>query len=240
MDTMNIWKRSIWLENSARTFAKHFYKDEWQAALTQRRDKSWPEVVKEAAAQGKEDGHEGMELFAYSVLEVGKLDRQKNEILERATKEILQRLQDGRFRAFGFDHPRTMDTIPVQIPRDAWCDNTKLDSDKLSYQSMTLVDVRIRMAPESVDTEPKKQLRAQPKKTGRPTIKDDVEAAFRALNALGEINVNLSAKAHFDLVRQQLHNTHPQKYPEDGKPGNEGIRPHFTLLFNELKENSKQ
>ncbi|WIY24566.1 hypothetical protein [Parasedimentitalea psychrophila] len=237
---MNIWKRSIWLENSARTFAKHFYKDEWQAALTQRRDKSWPEVVKEAAAQGKEDGHEGMELFAYSVLEVGKLDRQKNEILERATKEILQRLQDGRFRAFGFDHPRTMDTIPVQIPRDAWCDNTKLDSDKLSYQSMTLVGVRIRMAPESVDTEPKKQLRAQPKKTGRPTIKDDVEAAFRALNALGEINVNLSAKAHFDLVRQQLHNTHPQKYPEDGKPGNEGIRPHFTLLFNELKENSKQ
>ena len=105
---------------------------------------------------------------------------------------------------------------------------------------MTLIDVRIRMAPESADMEVKKQFHAEPKRTGLPTIKNDVEATFHALNALGEINVNLSAKAHYELVRQHLRSVHPKTYSEDGKPGDEGIRAHFSPLFKALKENSKQ
>lgn len=240
MDTTKIWKRSIWLSNSAHAFANHFYKDEWQAAEQLRGEKLSVQVLHDEALQARSEGIEAWEALATGVKKLSDLNTPKEQLLKRASKEILQRLQDGRYRAFGFDRPRTMDTIPVQIPRDAWRDSTSLDSNKLHYQSMTLIDVRIRMAPESADTEPKKRLHAEPSKTGRPTIKDDVEAAFHALNALGEINVILSAKAHFELVRQHLRSVHPKIYSEDGKPGDEGVRAHFSPLFKVLKKNSKQ
>ena len=239
MDTTKIWNRSIWLSNSAHAFASHFYKDEWQAAKRLRGEKVSLQVLHDEALQARSEGIEGWDALLTGVKKLSDLNTPKEQLLKKASKQILQRLQDGRYRAFGFDRPRTMDTIPVQIPRDAWSDSTSLDSNNLHYQSMTLIDVRIRMAPKSADMEVKKQLLEETKRPGRPSVAPAIKAAFHALNKTGEIDPDASQMSHYPKVRNWLELNYPNLPVPPAHISDNTLQKHFSPLFNTLKKTHK-
>lgn len=144
------------------------------------------------------------------------------------------------YRAHGFDRPRTLELEPVQIPREAWNERFVFEKNEVHCQSLRFIDVRVRMISAANDPLLKAQPFPVPVKAGRPSIKEDVETAFRVLAAQEQIDVSLPAKANIDRVRQQMRAANPQKYPHADKPGYEGIRLHFAPFFEELKKARKQ
>lgn len=239
-DYMELWKCSFWLSDCPRSYAAHFYKKDWEAAKAHEGSQHWFEDLKDAAEEGKSQGYEGFELFAYSAAKVGDLGKPKHELLEKCTHELIQKLKSGKYRAFGFDRPRTLDLNPVQIPREAWARVTRLDDNRLAYQSLQFVDVRVRMMREEVDPILKQPLEAPVAKAGRPTVAPAIEAAFHALNKIKEIDLSASQMSHYPKVRKWLEmNGTNLPVPAD-KISSETIRRIISPLFKELKEAKKQ
>ncbi|MCK4713209.1 MAG: hypothetical protein KAT26_10050, partial [Marinosulfonomonas sp.] len=75
---------------------------------------------------------------------------------------------------------------------------------------------------------------------GRPSLHPYVVAAFEGLSQAGLINTEQSAKSHFAAVRNWIAANSPNCHLEPEDIGDEGIRGHFSPLFNALKKNSKQ
>lgn len=237
---MELWKCSFWLSDCPRTYAAHIYKKEWKAANDHAGNKLWIEDLKDAAEEGKSQGYEGLELFAYSAKKLGDLGKPIHELLEKCTQELIQKLKSGRYRAFGFDHPRTLDLKPVQIPKEAWERATKLDDNTLYYQSLKFVDVRVRMVREEADPILKKPFDLPVAKGGRPTVAPAIENAFHALNKIGQIDLSASLMSHYPKVKKWLElNCTDLPVPAD-KISSETIRRIISPLFRELKENQKQ
>ncbi|MBO9403224.1 hypothetical protein [Shimia sp. R9_3] len=240
-DTMALWKGSHWLSNTPKLFAQRAFKEEWEAAVAHRGSKLWIHNVMEAGERLKEQGMQpGLELLASGLQEADELARPKRELLERATEEVRKRLRTGQYRAFGFDRPRTLDTQPVQLPTEVWTSNKSLDETKVRFQSMVFTDVRVRMVREDNDPLLAAGLAHSQSKPGRPTIKDDVEFVFTTMENRGLVDVKRPANSHYDIVRRLLSEFFPDQYVDPDKPTNEGIRPHFTPLFKELKKSRKQ
>ncbi|WP_171206140.1 hypothetical protein [Ruegeria sp. HKCCA0235A] len=240
MSYLEIWKQSHWLSKSAEAFAAHFFKEEWVAAQDLRGDKHWLEVFGDAMAQASTEVADGWERAQIGAQKLSEISTPKLELKRRATDEIVKLLRKGVYRAYGFDRPRTLDLEPVQIPQEAWNERFAFEKNEVHHQSLRFIDVRVRMMSAENDPLLKAQPYPVPAKAGRPSIKEDVEAAFRVLAAQEQIDVSLPAKANIDRVRQQMRVAHPQKYPLADKPGYEGIRPHFSPLFEDLKNARKQ
>ncbi|MBO9403433.1 hypothetical protein [Shimia sp. R9_3] len=236
-DTMALWKGSHWLSNTPRLFAQRVFKEEWEAAVAHRGSKLWIHNVMEAGERLKENGMQpGLELLVSGLQEADELARPKRELLERATEEVRKRLRTGQYRAFGFDRPRTLDTQPVQLPAEVWTSNKSLEKSEVTFQSLTFIDVRVRMV--SVERDPllKAQYEVPAVKAGRPTVGPAIEAAFDALHKIGEIDPTASQKHHFPKIRTWIErNEIDVNIPPEGI-SDKTISKFFSPLFKRLKE----
>ncbi len=236
-DTMALWKGSHWLSNTPRLFAQRVFKEEWEAAVAHRGSKLWIHNAMEAGERLKESGMQpGFELFFAGLHEAGKLEQPKLDLLKRATEEVRKRLRTGQYRAFGFDRPRTLETQPVLLPREVWSSDKSLEESKVTFQSLTFIDVRVRMVSEERDQLLKTHYDVPAVKAGRPTVGPAIEAAFDALHKIGEIDPTASQKYHFPKIRTWIErNEIDVNIPPEGI-SDKTISKFFSPLFKRLKE----
>lgn len=238
---MQLWEASHSLSASDEVYAKHFFKDEWKSACEHRGSKLWIENVAEASQQNPTTPNQSvLEHFMQGMLKANELDMPRRALLDKARQCVASRLHSGQYRAFGFDRPRTLETQPVQLPREVWSNNPAFAHSKVMFQSLVFTDVRVRMVREDNDPLLTAGLAHSQSRPGRPTIKEDVEFVFATMENRGLIDVKRPANSHFDMVRRLLSEFYPDRYVDPNRPVNEGIRPHFTPLFRELRKNRKQ
>lgn len=229
------------LSRSDEVYAEHFFKEEWNAACAHRGSNHWLENVAEASQQIPTTPNQSMlERFVQSMHKANELDRPKRALLDKAKQCVSSRLHSGQYRAFGFDRPRTLETQPVQLPKEVWANNPTFAHSKVRFQSMVFTNVRVRMVREDNDPLLTASLAHSHSKPGRPTIKEDVEFVFTAMENRGLVDAKRPANSHFEIVRRLLSKFFPDRYVDPDKPTNEGIRPHFSPLFRELKKSRKQ
>ncbi len=233
-----LWKRGYSMQKAWLAFAHPDLKTQWRAAH------------KSSAAQAFSDGAEtaartelsAVEKITMALSGTQKILKERGELEKQLKANILSYITKGHLIAFGFEAPRKVVSPAIEISPSFWNGKCDWANSGLEGQSLRFVEIRLltpkwcREILERTTNTPNLDIRS----SGRPSIKADVEAAFHTLNKQGKIDVSLSAKAHFDMVRTHMRNAEPGKYPETYQLGYEGIRRHFMPLFKELSKNSKQ
>ncbi|SLN64561.1 hypothetical protein ROA7450_03415 [Roseovarius albus] len=234
----HLWKHGYPMQNSWLTFAHPDLKTQWDVAQENSAANALNDGVE--AASNADLSTLGKMTMAFSgaqdiLAERGKLEK-------RLKANILNYIKKGYLHVFGYEAPRKVASPAIEVPAPYW--NGKPDWGKgcLESQSLQFVEIRF-MTPKMCEQALERAAKTASldlRSSGRPSIKSDVKAAFQALKQQGKIDVNLSGKAHIDLIREHMRTKNPDKYPESYKLGYEGIRPHFMPLFKELVKNSKQ
>lgn len=161
-------------------------------------------------------------------------------LLEKAGKEILEHLRQGTYRGFGFDRPRSMETIPVAIPKEAWSTNSLHPNNELKFQSLKFVDVRIRMVPASTDPLLANVGDRHAPQVGRPSLKKPIIQAFDALLRNGAINIDAPLKSIWPKIRQNLYETKAALPKPVAELSDETFRRYLSPEIKRLRKSKKQ
>jgi len=228
-----LWQNGVLLSNAWLTYAHPDLKAKWDAAH------------QKSAMTAFERGAEAVEgpvsdAFMFGIDGAQVILAERAGIKKQLQTNILSYLKNGKAFAYAFDLNRTLKSEPVEIPEAVWRGRINWEQSKVSFQSLHFKEVRLTTA-----NVRKRVLNVAPvpvvaKTKGRPGIAPDVVAAFKALHQEGKIDVSKSAKFHFPMIREYLQTTHPDRFPTSKKVGSEGIRAHFSPLFNALKKDRKQ
>lgn len=162
--------------------------------------------------------------------------------LERTLKANIQSyISDGHLHGFGYELPRSLSSVPVAIPKAAWAGKSDWNNGTLSFRGLEFADVRLttnRLRNEILERGNVDKTPAKP--SGRPSLGPAITKAFKALNEAGKINPTRSQKSHFPLVREWLSTNDTGLSSDPSQITDEGIRAHFSILFNALRETRKQ
>ncbi|WP_424177139.1 hypothetical protein [Yoonia sp. TsM2_T14_4] len=233
-----IWANGIPMSRAWYAYAHADLKEKWNAA----QNKSAMTAFEKGVEEAKMKDRPLSEVFMSGIVGSREILTEREKVRKSLQTNIINHVKLGRLLSFGFEPPRSLSSVPVAIPPDVWKGHVDWTASSLSGQSLQFIEVRL-ISPEGQDRlveEALLSVEMERRQAGRPSIKLDVQKAFSALEKLGGIDVERSAKAHFPLIRQHMRTTNPDRYPESYKLGDEGIRSHFTPLFNELRKSSKQ
>ncbi|WP_170328625.1 hypothetical protein [Ruegeria arenilitoris] len=238
-DNMELWKKSHWLSKSKKSYAQHFFRDEWQAIVENGGDVPWHELFRTSMEDTKASGKLGMEAFEHFAGRIHEKENPRTKLLERAEHEIKKYLLDGTYRGYGFDRPRNLETEPVLIPAECWKGVVSWADNEVSYQSLKFREVRVRMMRENRDPILKKPFEAPVRKVGRPTVGPAIEEAFHALLKIKEIDPAASQMSHYPKVKKWLEIHHADLNVPPASISDKTIQKYFSLLFNTLRKKSK-
>lgn len=145
---------------------------------------------------------------------------------------FIGQFRSGALRCFAFESPRTFHSDPVEILPGHWTIYPDWKKGEFKANGLHLIELRVmrRKAPSNRITAPK------PASPGRPSVQADVKAAFQGLKELGRIDPDCSAKHHYPMVRQWIGENIQNPVVAADKLSDEGIRAHFSHLFNELQK----
>ncbi|WP_170576429.1 hypothetical protein [Ruegeria atlantica] len=233
-DYIELWKRSHWLCNSAKTYATHFFKDEWQAAVDYRGDQPWMKILEKSAHEARASGKDTIDTIQHTLGALYEINKPQADLLERARQQITNYLLDGTYRGFGFDRPRTLDTGPVLIPAECWKGAVSWAGNEVQFQSLKFNEVRVRMMREHLDPILKKPFEVPVAKAGRPTVGPAIEAAFHALLKIGEIDPSASQKSHYPKVRKWIESDYADLNIPPASISDKTIHKFFSPLFKSL------
>ncbi|MCD9149256.1 hypothetical protein [Pseudophaeobacter flagellatus] len=231
-----LWQRGIRLNQAPHSFAPKADKAEYKRLYEASAITAWSDAM----AKMQETGRSGVDAVSEVLTEPQKILSARTEWDDRMRKFILHHLTHGNLFGYGFEPPRRMESQPYEIPAAYWAGRVRWDNATLTVNGLEFIEVRV------LATQVRDRLVGISHETttdlqrGRPSIKADVEEAFATLLQKGLIDISKSAKSHFPLVRQCLQTIQPGASYSDTKPGDEGIRTHFSPLFNELKKTNKQ
>lgn len=246
-----LWNTGVYLSRAYHSFAPENLQKEWEEV-------SKRSALKEAHAKLEElqNTQIGFAEAMNSVLgKVTEVTRPKEDLLKRMRDLVVNRLWQGDLVAFGYEKPRRMSSEVHRLPARLWNGHIDWHTSSLVSQGLELVEIRVltqeRVSKtsslfeflDSYGTEAQSSTdtpHVEAGRTGRPTIKGYLEDAFAALDAAGLIDVQKPAKAHYPLVRHWLQENKPEAGATKDKPSDEGIRAHFSPLFNSLKKTRKQ
>lgn len=177
----------------------------------------------------------------------------RSETIRAAEAQLMKRILGQQFLALGFEAPRKLTSNVVEIPSHFWRGIVRWEDSELICQSLHFVEVRLvpshliptaipdRHAPaDTMKLEAMNAGQNAPASVGRPSIKEHITDAFNALHQKGQIRPHDTARSHYPLVRQWLRDHHPDLRVTDAKPSDEGIRAHFTPLFEGISGHRKQ
>lgn len=160
---------------------------------------------------------------------------------EKLQQSVLKSIEGGYLHGFGFEPPRTLDTVPVAIPKRAWLGKKDWEKDTLTFESIKLIEVRLITNARRNEILEHGQVDKTPARSpGRPGIRRAVEDAFEALQEAGKIDTGKSMKSHFPAVRHWLNINRPDLSAPAATLTDEGIRAYFSPKFKGLKESRKQ
>ncbi|SFS22256.1 hypothetical protein [Yoonia litorea] len=232
--SLTIWEQATRLSRAPLLFTPKELKEAYDEA-----DKiSAIETFSDGAERIGQDGTPPTEGFKKLLMNVSSITSEKAKARENLRTYVRQRLRQGELIGYGFEPPRRMDSQPFEIPRNCWHGRIDWVAATLNGEGLEFIEVRL------IASLKREQLIAtlsqldlqQAKTVGRPKIGPHIEAAFKSLHQANKIDVSASAKSHFPMVQLQLRKMYPDIYPPERMLSNEGIRAHFSPLFNELKE----
>jgi hypothetical protein len=233
-----LWERGIHLSRAPFAYAPKSEKEEHKRL----HGVSAIEAATKAVEETQTSGTTGLETFKAMIGASNPILTARTDWNVRMRAFILHHLEHGNLFAYGFEPPRRMDSQSIELPTAYWKGNIRWDKAILSAQGLEFVEIRIlsKQLRNELAAEPSAHAELEKPQAGRPSIKLHIHEAFSDLENSGNIDINVSAKSHYPLIREHMRKTHPDLYPKDRKLGDEGIRYHFSPLFNELKKNRKQ
>lgn len=171
-----------------------------------------------------------------AVQTAAKASTERQEIERKISQHFLSLIRGGKLRCFAFEPPRKMTSEPIEMQVEHWTAFPLWKTGEFKANGLHLIELRV------IETEAALERAETPVqvKKGRPTIKNHVMAAFDALLADGRINTDISAKSHFPMVKDWIAQHDTKQKLTVSNMSDEGIRAHFSPLFNALKENRKQ
>lgn len=232
-----LWDAGVPLSKAWEAFAHPNLKAAWTEAL----GRSAITAMVEAAETDKEADGSIAEKLGRAFAGAQPILAERSALEARMKGDLLRYIAHGNLHVLGYEPPRRIGDAPVLIPAELWKGRCDWDRNKLSANSLEIIEVRLLtngMRDTILDREPPRE--APVKAVGRPGVGGDIEAAFDALRAAGEIDVTRSAKSHFGAVRKWLHLNRPNLGIPAADISDETVRRHFSPHFNALKETTKQ
>jgi hypothetical protein len=242
-----VWNAGIWLSRAAIHFALPEVKVQWQELQQRSAMKEASEALKTLPLQKRTlwDSFDTLLNGAAPVLHARRV------ILDEAEKALLIGLKAGTYLGVGFEPPRRLSSVPVRIPSQLWQHSPAFDRARLSANSLEFIDIRVLDAPmfhrviqdrsKTLSSHkvllPAPEVTPTPAKPGRPSAKPHIEAAFAALEQSGVIDPTKSKRSHYPSITQWI--TENTSY-DGARLSDEGIREHFSPLFEALKHRRKQ
>lgn len=156
--------------------------------------------------------------------------------LERTLKtNILSYISKGYLHGFGYVLPRSLTSVPVAIPKEAWKGKCNWTEATLKFRGLEFADVRLttnRIRNEIlkrgvVDKTPTNR-------AGRPSVGSAIEAAFHALLKEGEIDSAASQSSHYPKVRTWLELNEKDLSVPPAHISRQTLYRHFSPLFRGL------
>lgn len=230
---LKLWRVSYSLSNAAITFANADDKAKWKALHEVSAIEAFKKNL-EATSDSEDDGFAKFEKV-WSTPQ--KIIAERADHITKLQRDVLRYIQNGHLHGYGFETPRTLNSVPVAIPKRAWSGRVEWNKNALTFESIKLVEVRLttnRIRNEilergTVDTTP-----TQP--PGRPGVKQAIEDAFHALSSAGKIDPEKSAKSHFAQLKDWLDKNRPDLEVQPAKMSPKTIYKYFSPLFKDLKK----
>jgi hypothetical protein len=234
----DLWDRGTCLNRAPYAYSPKSEKE----AYKRLHDVSAIEAATKAAEETQASGTTGWEALNAIIDASNPILSGRTEWNNRMREFVLHHLERGNLFAYGFEPPRRLDSQSIQIPATYWKGNIQWSKASITAQGLEFVEIRIlsKQLRDKLTAEQSTRAELDKRQAGRPSIKLHIHEAFSDLKNSSNIDINLPAKSHYPLIREHMRNTHPDLYPKDRKLGDEGIRSHFSPLFNELKKNRKQ
>lgn len=237
-----LWRSARPLSNAWLTFAHPKLKSQWKALES----KSALTALSTSAEQlGHQDTPEALQRIDF----MQKLLQPAQEILQ-ARSDVKRRLQDnilnyiknGQVFAYGFERPRMMASVPVELPEEVFRGRIDWENSAITHAGLHFVEVRLttqRIRSEILTGIDPEDAAAPPSK-GRPTVAPHIAAAVQALLESGQIDISCSARSHYPKIRYWLSQNAKDLPVSPDEVHDETIRLTFSPLFKELKKTKKQ
>lgn len=161
----------------------------------------------------------------------------REEVERKLKQNILTYISQGHAHAYGFEAPREVANAPVYIPKSTWAGKVDWYERTLSHQGLEFVEVRIttnRIRNEILDRG-NVTVKA-PTPAGRPTIGPSIQAAFKALEKSGEIDLSASQRSHYPKIQAWLELNAPDLNVPAAQISDKTIHKYFSPLFKDLKK----
>lgn len=159
------------------------------------------------------------------------------EVEDKLKQNILSYISQGHAHAYGFEAPRKVADAPIPIPKSTWAGKVDWNKRTLSHQGLEFVEVRIttnRIRNEILDRGNVKM--EPPTSAGRPTVGPAIQAAFKALEKAGEIDISASQQSHYPKIKAWLELNAPDLNVPAAKISGKTIHRYFSPLFKDLKK----
>lgn len=228
---LKLHRSSVVMHNAWVTYAPTDLQAEWKKLKGQ---SSIEALQRDVEAASEIDGDISTKLMrAFSGLNA--LTSARTKLQSTLQANILSYIRQGHLHGFGYELPRTVSSIPVAIPKEAWGGRCDWGGGTLSYRGLEFVDVRLttnRIRNEILERGVVDKTPTSP--AGRPGVGSAIEAAFHALHKAGEIDPNGSRSSHYPKVRAWLELNRPNLSVPPATISEKTIYKYFSPLFKGL------
>lgn len=142
---------------------------------------------------------------------------------------------------FGYELPRSLSSVPVAIPKEAWAGKCDWTNGTLTYRGLEFVDIRLttnRIRNEVLERGFVDKTPTNP--AGRPGVGPAIKSAFHTLQNEGQIDPNASLLSHYPKIKAWLELNKPDLPVPPAHIYNETIRKYISPLFKDLSKTNKQ
>lgn len=180
------------------------------------------------------DGAKKLDSISDLMVEPQRILQERSEIKKTCETNILRHIQSGALLSYGFCAQRTVEASPIKLERRVWGGTRKWSENTIAHESLTFVEVRL-INPHSIKillgASLDKIIPASTSPTaGRPTIKNDIEEAFRSLLDAGKFDLDASVKSKCQDIRNWLIHFKSDGNYGPNKPKYDAIRRHLKPL----------
>ena len=202
----------------------------------------------EAMQNGAEDWQTALE---DQVAAFGAANDKRRRLHDQGAKLIFRWMTTGEVIALGFEKPRSIKDVPVELEPRWLEDNPQMNwyRGTLSANSLQFVEVRFITASRAEKIRAARR-QAGPqrvrvadfphsKPVGRPTVRPQILMALEALERAGELDVSASISSHFPKIRQWLAEHCESIDVGEQTPGGEVIRRVASPYLKDLRKRSE-
>lgn len=226
MHDLELWNRALLLSHALTEFAP-------PALLEALANAPAPDLGKSLTPPA------GLDTLEMLKAVVGNLDAHNAAMQRRQDAQtaiehaVFARYRSGELLLIGFEGKRTIQSVPVRIPRDLLGYLPDWNTGTYMREGLSLTQLRMIERPK----EDSQDVIEEPRGPGRPGLAKYVRNAFEEMVQSGKINAKASMKSQLPELRRLMREA---GCADAERTSYEGIREHLSPLFREFKKNRKQ